>query len=597
MKRSEPIRNVAVSIGFLVLFFAIPMLVFRGVRTLDSAVSKRVSVAEEPLTIDSDFADRLHPLVLPKVQEQSLCFSIANQSDETLALSIGNLSFPHQVFVDGRLLFQNLNPEAPQYDVAMRCKDIQIAPHSPLLQYCIEGAGVNGVRAYLGRNAIVHLQQRVAVELNSFLSLVVLALGLLNLIVSAVHRNLNRLSGAVLLVFIFCVLKISVTDSSPIASMIFPVAAETFPIWDFATTFGFSLSLFLIYSLFFDVQPRRVFYPALGGYTVIMLVNFAVTTLSKGEVVLLPIVLLYRVLLFVWILGFAVLARKPFSKSIFLMHAVSDGLIIYYVYLQSHPEAASSLAFYVDLAFLGFSVQFLFALILFFSRTFIQSRDYNRLLMLRGLEHDLKIPLSIIKLNHQMIRRYSLRDDDENGLRFSRAIDRVLSDFDGMFQNLRYHLENQSPVRKTRTELSVLFQALEEDFRAVCSLRNAVLDVEVSEPSPVAAIDPDILKRILHNLLDNAFKHTTASPRVSLHAKERFGKVVITVHDNGEGMTDSECRKSVRLFHKADPARGTPGLGLGLHVVRNLIRRNCGTMEIKSRKGEGTTITVTLSNA
>lgn len=47
-------------------------------------------------------------------------------------------------------------------------------------------------------------------------------------------------------------------------------------------------------------------------------------------------------------------------------------------------------------------------------------------------------------------------------------------------------------------------------------------------------------------------------------------------------------------FCKADPARGTPGLGLGLHLVRNLIRQNRGTMDIKSGKGEGTAIIVTL---
>jgi hypothetical protein len=474
MKNRTSIRNVVTGIIFLVLFFAVPMLVFRGIRTLDSAVSKRISLAEGQLTIGADFGGDMHPLALPVPTQQSACFSIANRSSESLTLSVGNLFFPHQISVDGEVVSQNLNRDTPQYDPAMRSKDILIPAQSAEQEFCVEGVGVNGVRAYLGRSSAIRLRQRVAGELNSFLSLVVLALGLLNLIVSAVHRNLNRLSGAVLLVFIFCVLKISVTDSSPVASIMFPVSAEHFPVLDFATTFGFSLSLFLIYSFFFDVQPRRIFYPVLGGYIVIMLVNFAVTTLSKGEVVLLPIVLLYRMLLFVWILGFAVLTRKPFSKSIFLMHAVSDGLIIYYVYLQNHPEAVSSLAFYVDLAFLGFSVQFLFALSLFFSRTFIQSRDYNRLLMLRGLEHDLKIPLSVIKLNHQMIRRYSLRDDDENGLRFSGAIDRALSDLDGMFQNLRYHLEDQMPVRGNRTELSALFQTLEENFRAVCSTPSSI---------------------------------------------------------------------------------------------------------------------------
>jgi two-component system phosphate regulon sensor histidine kinase PhoR len=286
-----------------------------------------------------------------------------------------------------------------------------------------------------------------------------------------------------------------------------------------------------------------------------------------------------------------VLSRRPFANSIFLMHAVSDGLIIYYVFLNSHSDVASLLAFYVDFAFLGFSIQFLFALVLFTCCTLIQSRDYNRLLMLRGLEHDLKIPLSVIKLNHQMIRRYSLRNDDANGIRFSEAIDRALTDLDGMLQNLRYHLERRSSS-DDRTDLTVLFRTLRDNFLAVCAARNVVLSVQIPDSDLYVAVDSDILKRILHNLLDNALKHGGSELRVIMNAEARHGKVMIVIRDNGRGMTPAERRRSVRLFHKTDPARGMPGLGLGLHVVRNLIRRYGGTLHIQSQKGAGTAVTV-----
>ena len=214
--------------------------------------------------------------------------------------------------------------------------------------------------------------------------------------------------------------------------------------------------------------------------------------------------------------------------------------------------------------------------------------------MLRDLAHDLKIPLSIIKLNHQMIRRYSLWDDDAKGIRFSEAIDRAFADLEHMLQNLRYHLEGSPPEREACAELAELFRALEENFRAVCAARNALLDVVVPAAPLHAAIHPDDLKRILHNLLDNALKHGGTGLRVSLQAQERHGKVVITICDNGKGMTARDRRKAVRLFHKSDPARGAPGLGLGLHVVRNLVQRNHGALEISSKKGEGTAINVTL---
>ncbi|MDD4735635.1 MAG: HAMP domain-containing sensor histidine kinase [Kiritimatiellae bacterium] len=594
MNRRKLFHKAAVIPGFLILFFGIPVVVFQGVRLLDSTVSHRLSAASEPLVVDAEFDGRLHPIALPDSLGDSVRFSLENRSDEHLTLSLRNLFFPHRIYTDGKPVSQNINRESPGYDSAMRSKDFVIPPRSPVQTFRVEGNLAGGIRAYLGRRATMRLQQRMAGELNSFLTLVVLTLGLLNLIVSAVHKSLNRLSVAILLVFVFCLMKIALADSSAIGSMLLPVSASHFQLWDFITTFGFSLSLFLIYAFFFDVQPRRLFYFTLAGYTVLMLVNYAATSLSQGALVLLPVVLVFRVLLFIWILGFAVLTEKPFAKSIFMMHAVSDGLIVYYVFLNNHPAAGGLLPFYFDIAFLGFSIQFLFALMLFVSRTLIQSRDYNRLLMLRGLEHDLKIPLSIIKLNHQMIRRYSLRDDDAKGIRFSEAIDRAFADLEHMLQNLRYHLECSPSTREERTELVELFRTLEENFQAVCAARNAVLEVDVPDSSLYAAMDPDVLKRVLHNLLDNAFKHGGAGLRVSLRAKERAGKIVITIRDNGEGMTERERRKAVSLFHKSDPARGTSGLGLGLHVVRNLVQRNHGTLVISSKKGEGTAVSVTL---
>ena len=594
MKHRKLFHKAAVNSVFLILFFGIPFVVFHSVRLLDARGAHRLFLTSEPLVVEAGFDGRLHPLALPDSSGESVCFSLVNRSDEHLTLSIRNLFFPHRISVNGNPVSQDISRDAPGYDPAMRSKDFVIPPRSTVQTFRVEGKLAGGIRAYLGRSATMRLQQRISGELNSFLTLVVLTLGLLNLIVSAVHKSLNRLSAAVLLVFVFCLLKIALTDSSSVASMLWPVSAAHFQLWDFVTTFGFSLSLFLIYALFFEVQPRRLFYCSLAGYIVLMLVNHAVTVLSHGTLVLLPVVLMFRVLLFVWILGFAVLTGKPFGKSIFLMHAVSDGLIVYYVFLNNHPEAGGLLPFYFDIAFLGFSIQFFFALILFACRTLIQSRDYNRLLMLRGLEHDLKIPLSIIKLNHQMIRRYSLRDDDAKGIRFSEAIDRAFADLEQMLQNLRYHLEGGAPAREARAELVELFRTLDENFQAVCAARNAVLEVDVPDSSLYAAMDADVLKRILHNLLDNAFKHGGAGLRVSLRAKERAGKVVITISDNGEGMTERERRKAVRLFHKSDPARGTSGLGLGLHVVRNLVQRNHGVLRISSKKGEGTEIAVTL---
>ena len=594
ISRGISLQTVFKILGVAAVFFGIPVVVYWGARVFDDSVCQPLSMRSGRVIVDSSLGHGLYPLMAPEKDGSAVTIRIENRSDERLSLAICNLYFPYRIFENGTPVSQNIEPESPHFDPAMIRKDFEIPAHSPPRAFRVQGVGIGGISAYLGPRETMRRQQRIAEEINSFLTLVFLALGVLMPLVSIIYKRLGALEVAVLITFVFCLLKISILDISAIGSMILSVPSRQFGFWNSMTTFGFSLSMFLIYALFFDVRPRRVFYPVLVVYTFLMLVDFALMSVSAGEMRLLPAVLLLRVFLFAWILGYAVLARKPFAKSILLLHAVSDGFVIYYFHTQGHAETASLISFYVDPAFLAFSIQFLFALVLFIYLTLIQSRDYNRLLMMRGLEHDLKIPISVIKLNHQMIQRYSLRDDDSDGRRFSDTIDQALTDLDGMLQNLKYHLGNPLAPQARQAELGPLFHQLQENHSAVCVARDIVFTVSHPENGLRAAIDPDILKRILHNLLDNAFKHGGEGLRVWMSAKARFGKVVITIRDNGVGMTGIERRKSARLFHKGDPARGAAGLGLGLHVVRNLLRQNRGALMIKSRKGEGAVITVAL---
>jgi len=585
-------QNVSVAVFFLVLFAGIPFGVFHAVRFADSAVF--LSAESGSVFVDAELEDKVHPVVLPSPTGNQLRFSVENRGDEHMILSLESIYFPHRVFINDKLVSQNVDRESAAFNPAMQRKEFGIPPDSGVNTFCVEGDDLRSVRAYLGPKATMSRQHEIAVQINSFLLFVVVALGLLNFVVSLIHRRLDKLNIAVLLTIIFCLLKVALQQSSPVLAAVLPVPPEQYQIWLTGTTIGFSFSLFLVYAVFFEVQPMRLFYAALAGYALVMLTNYFLMVCGHAHNALLPLILLCRVLLFVWILGFAVLARRPFARSIFLVHAFSDGLVAYYAYLNSNPSATGALAFYVDIAFLGFSVQFVFALSLFVYLTLLHSRDYRRLLMLRGLEHDLKIPLSVIKLNHQMMRRYSMRDDDEKALRFSGAIDRALGDLDGMIENLRYHLENRLPAPRKGTNLTNLFQMLETDFHAVCTSRGAELTVVKPGPGPHAAMNPDALKRVLYNLLDNAFKYGGAGLRVSLHAEVISRKVRITVCDNGPGLTPPQRRKVTELFYKADPARGSSGLGLGLHVVSTLVRQNRGALEIRSKIGSGTTVTITL---
>ena len=105
------------------------------------------------------------------------------------------------------------------------------------------------------------------------------------------------------------------------------------------------------------------------------------------------------------------------------------------------------------------------------------------------------------------------------------------------------------------------------------------------------------LKQILLNLLSNAVKFTPEGGEITIGARlNGQDSLAITVSDTGVGMDEDDMAKALRVFGQADSEldRKHEGNGLGLPLTKGLMELHGGTMEIKSKKGHGTAITVTF---
>jgi len=123
------------------------------------------------------------------------------------------------------------------------------------------------------------------------------------------------------------------------------------------------------------------------------------------------------------------------------------------------------------------------------------------------------------------------------------------------------------------------------------------LSVDIAAPAPVLLADKRVLVQILNNLLSNAIKFTPEGGRIVVKAwSDAEARVLLSVADNGIGMTDEGVAKALRPFEQAHNARAREhkGTGLGLHLCDNFMRLFGGVMEIESRAGEGTVVTVTF---
>jgi len=153
-------------------------------------------------------------------------------------------------------------------------------------------------------------------------------------------------------------------------------------------------------------------------------------------------------------------------------------------------------------------------------------------------------------------------------------------------QNLQYR----------RTNLSHLAEEKIVEFKNAEPMRNVEL---VIHPHLIAMGDSDLLRIVIDNLLDNAWKFTAKceQARIEFTKESNNGGVTFIVRDNGIGFEMAYASKLFQPFQKIHVSSDYPGHGIGLAMVKRIIDRHGGTIRADSTINEGTTIRFTLPGA
>jgi signal transduction histidine kinase len=128
---------------------------------------------------------------------------------------------------------------------------------------------------------------------------------------------------------------------------------------------------------------------------------------------------------------------------------------------------------------------------------------------------------------------------------------------------------------------------------------NVTLVLDAAAELPPVRVDPQQLRQVLGNLVDNAVKYSPEGGEVRVRVEGAGASVRFSVSDSGLGIPAGEQRRIFEKFYRLDPnmTRGIGGTGLGLYISRELVRRFDGRIWVESREGEGSTFHVELPAA
>ncbi|MSR73019.1 HAMP domain-containing histidine kinase [Candidatus Parcubacteria bacterium] len=132
------------------------------------------------------------------------------------------------------------------------------------------------------------------------------------------------------------------------------------------------------------------------------------------------------------------------------------------------------------------------------------------------------------------------------------------------------------------------------EFKSQIELKGIKLQVNEQTGMPKVSMDPQKMRAVLQNLIENAIKYTTKSITIDIKIEGRFAKIVVS--DDGIGVPKEQHGDIFKRFFRAENAmrRDPDGSGLGLFIVRSIIQRHGGTITFESIEGQKTKFIFTL---
>jgi PAS domain S-box-containing protein len=213
--------------------------------------------------------------------------------------------------------------------------------------------------------------------------------------------------------------------------------------------------------------------------------------------------------------------------------------------------------------------------------------------------HDLRSPLGNVISSLEMLSAALPQDErstDLNmladiALRSSRRITHLLNEL----LDIR-RLEAGQPLDKEPSLLQVIVMDALDQLQSVASGRHVRLMMQIPQDLPEMLVDYNLMQRVVHNLLDNAIKHTRPYTEVTIRAEvlPEGETVMVSVADNGPGVP-LEHQSTIFNKYQRVKREGTPkGLGLGLALCRMAIEAHGGRIWVENTPGGGATFKFVL---
>ena len=227
----------------------------------------------------------------------------------------------------------------------------------------------------------------------------------------------------------------------------------------------------------------------------------------------------------------------------------------------------------------------------------LKQLDVEKSRFFANISHEFRTPLTltIAPLENLHKERYGVLTEDgkaqvematRNAKRLMRLVTQLL--------DLARFEANLFKLKPETAELNQYLTYLTSRFVGAAERYVISFDVSIPDERIIASFDPEQFEKVISNLLSNAFKFTPEGGTVSFTLESKDSHAVITIKDNGQGISSEHLPRLFDRFYQAEKSEMQPGTGIGLALVKEITEQHSGKIEVESTPGEGSVFVVRI---
>lgn len=207
------------------------------------------------------------------------------------------------------------------------------------------------------------------------------------------------------------------------------------------------------------------------------------------------------------------------------------------------------------------------------------------------ISHDLGTPLTVMKLNAQMLLS-NFEKTEKNKNKLNSIVEEIDNMAEMMHDVLQLSRAKHSEIELERLQPLNMIQKISENAKITFDSPKSVITIQ---ECPDVLSDKTMLHQVFLNIINNAVKYSShqEEPKVEIRGTEEGRTVVYRISDNGIGIPEQEKHKMFKIFNRMDNAKTFKGNGIGLSIVHRIMKRIGGNVDYESNK-EGTCFILTF---